>query len=99
MTETPEKDCGCPDGECKKRMFPLQDSSPITWEEAEIAYSSYCRFFGPVQTLEELKQRGGFSKQEFKMFTIAATDERYKGINIWFQFEKKWFADNEQETA
>ena len=50
----------------------------IPWEVAEKAYADYVRRFGNSQSLERLKERGGFSEYEMDMFYPdwrRATDE------------------------
>ncbi len=48
-----------------ERRFPIQGGPAIPWAEAEIAYQSYVRFYGPCQTLERLAERDGFGCFEY----------------------------------
>lgn len=60
-----------------ERRFPIQGGPAIPWAEAEIAYQSYVRFYGPCQTLERLAERGGFDLFEYVClrFGIDPIDE------------------------
>jgi hypothetical protein len=48
-----------------KKMFPIQQSTPIPWHLAQRAYDTYAKCFGTSQSLERLAERGGFGLQEF----------------------------------
>ena len=50
------------------KMFPIQKSNPIPWEEAERAYRTYARLYGGNQSLERLAERGGFGVREFSCY-------------------------------
>jgi hypothetical protein len=40
----------------------------VVWEDAERAYRTYTYFFEPEHSIQELHDRGGFSREEFVYF-------------------------------
>lgn len=68
------------------RPFPIQAEgyshprSTIPWWLAEIAYRGYAKKFpgsAMMQSLEQLKERGGFGRQEL-LYLLAESDELRK---------------------
>lgn len=55
----------------ERRYFPIftpHGDRQVIWEDAVHAYRTYAYFFEPLHTLEDLAQRGGFSREEFVYF-------------------------------
>ena len=62
-----------PVGPKSKERPPIRlPRTTISWEMAEIAYSSYIKRGGAGQSLERLAERGGFGLSELAFFLLGA---------------------------
>lgn len=68
-------------------LFPVQDGDDISWELAEKVHKGYVMLYGDIQSLERIRQRGGWGKTE--VFVLTKVADGLSEEEAWKLFRKE----------